>query len=227
VPPRKICVDHRGASPRDASVYILLHAACPARNRPWLEENAVALSIVCYSNTGNNQVLADHLAERLQCGIARITESRRRSWLRTLLDLAFGWSPSIEPLHAPLDAYRHVILIGPVWASRLASPLRTFLAEHGRELGDYSFITLCGFARPEQKQRLTEELTRRVGHAPRAVCELPISDLLPRRQRDDVRVVTPYRISDDDLAEYDDRITAFLAEADIRSREVELAASSQ
>jgi hypothetical protein len=187
----------------------------------------VALSIVCYSNTGNNQVLADHLAERLQCGIARITETRRRSWLSTLLDLTFGRSPAIEPLHTPLSAYRHVILVGPVWASRLASPLRTFLAEHRHEIGDYSFITLCGYARPEQRQRLTEELTQRVGHAPRAVCELPVADLLPRRQRGDVRVVTPYRILDEDLAEYEDRIAAFLSTAGVRSREVELAASSQ
>lgn len=175
----------------------------------------MAISIVCYSNTGNNQVLADHLAEQLQCGIAHITEMHRRNWLRTLLDLAFGWCPSIAPLHTRLDAYQHVIIIGPVWASRLASPLRTFLAEHRRELGDYSFITLCGYARPEQKQRLTEELTRRVGHAPRAVCELPIAELLPRRQRNDVRVVTPYRIGDDDLPTYEARIRSFFTEAGI------------
>jgi hypothetical protein len=187
----------------------------------------VAVSIVCYSHTGNNQVLADYLAERLQCGIARITERRPRTWLRTLRDLAFAWSPAIEPLRKPLSAYGHVILIGPVWASRLASPLRTFLSEHGEELGEYSFITLCGYARPEQKQRLTAELTRRVGHAPLAVCELPVAELLPRRQRNDVRAVTPYRIGEEDLAEYEGRIADFLAEAGIHAIGVELLASNQ
>jgi hypothetical protein len=189
----------------------------------------VAISIVCYSNTGNNQALADHLAERLQCGIARVTERRRRTWLRIMLDLAFGLSPPIEPLHTPLAPYHHVILVGPVWASRLASPLRTFLAEHRKELGEYSFITLCGYAHPGQKQRLTEELTRRVGHAPRAVCELPVAELLPRRQRNDVRVVTPYRISEDDIPEYESRIEAFFAEAGVRTNRMEevVAASGQ
>jgi flavodoxin len=104
----------------------------------------VAISIVCYSNTGNNQILADHLAERLQCGIARITESRHLTWLNTLLEVTLGLSPRIEPLHTPLETYQHVILIGPVWAARLASPLRTLLTEHRQELGEYSFITLCG-----------------------------------------------------------------------------------
>jgi hypothetical protein len=163
----------------------------------------VTLSIVCYSNTGNNGILAKHLAERLRCGIARIREARRRTWLMTVLDLAFGRSPPIEPIVLPLEAYRHIILVGPVWASHLASPLRTFLRDHGHRLGDYSFVSLCGYDRPEQKRRLIEELTRRVGHAPRAVCELPIAELLPRRQRHDVRAVTPYRITDDDMVEYE------------------------
>jgi hypothetical protein len=170
----------------------------------------MAVSIVCYSNTGNNQVLAEHLAERLRCGIARVTEKRRRRWLRTLLDIAFGLSPAIEPMRVDLHDYRHIVLVGPVWASRLASPLRTFLTRHREDFGEYSFITLCGYVHPQQKQRLTEELTRRVGRPPRAVCELPVAELLPRRQRDDIRVVTPFRISDDDMDAYEDRIAAFL-----------------
>ena len=173
----------------------------------------MAVSIVCYSNTGNNLVLAEHLANLLECGIAHITETRRRSWLRTLLDVGLGRAPRIEPLPVDLRAYRHVVLIGPVWASRLASPLRTFLAQHRHELDEYSFITLCGYAHPGQKRRLTDELTRRVGHAPRAICELPVAELLPRRQREEIRIVTPYRISDDDMGEYDAPIAAFLQEA--------------
>lgn len=188
----------------------------------------MAVSIVCYSNTGNNQILAEYIAERLQCGIVRISETRPRGWLKTLLDIAFGRSPAIEPVRTVFEAYRHVILIGPVWASRLANPLRTFLAQYREHIGEYSFITLCGYARPEQRERLTQELTRRVGHAPRAVCELPVANLLPRRQRSDVRVVTPYRISDDDMAEYEGRVDAFLAEAGVYPRSfdsVTLAAS--
>jgi hypothetical protein len=173
----------------------------------------MAVSIVCYSNTGNNLVLAEHLADLLQCGIAHITETRRRGWLRTMLDVALGRSPRIEPMPVDLRAYRHVVLIGPVWASRLASPLRTFLAQHRHELDEYSFITLCGYANPGQKESLTDELTRRVCHAPRAICELPVAQLLPRRQREQIRIVTPYRISDDDMADYDAPIAAFLQEA--------------
>lgn len=187
----------------------------------------MATSIVCYSNTGNNDLLAHHLADRLQCGVVPIVERHRRHWLRTVLDLTFGWAPPIEPLPAPLSAYQHVILVGPVWASRLASPLRTFIAEHAPELGEYSFVSLCGYASPEQQRRLTEELTRRVGHPPRAVCQLPIAELFPRPERDDARRILPYRVSEDDLTEYEPRVEAFLAAAGVHRSGLELAASAE
>jgi flavodoxin len=170
----------------------------------------VAISIVYYSLTGNNQLLAESLAHRLRCGAFRIVEKHHRTALTTILDLAFGLSPALEPLQRPLEAYGHVIIVGPVWAARLASPLRTFLAQHREQLGDYSFITLCGYERQGQKQRLSAELTRRVGHPPRAVCELRVADLVPRSDRESVRVVTPYRVAEDELGQFEDAIASFL-----------------
>jgi flavodoxin len=175
----------------------------------------VAVSIVYYSHTGNNQLLAESLAHRLRCGAFRIVERHRRTPLRIVVDLVFGLSPALQPFHAPLEAYSHVILVGPVWASRLASPLRTFLAQHGERLGDYSFITLCGYERAAQKQRLTEELTRRVGHPPRAVCELRVADLVPARNRNAIRVVTPYRVAEEEISLFDGAIREFSTAAGV------------
>ena len=163
----------------------------------------MAVSIVYFSQTGNNQLLAESLAHRLRCGAFRILERHRRTTFRTIMDLAFGLSPALRPFHAPLEAYTHVIIVGPVWASRLASPLRSFLAQHRDQLKDYSFITLCGYERTGQKQRLTKELTRRVGHPPRAVCELRVADLVPRQSRNSISVVTPYRVSEEELPAFD------------------------
>lgn len=175
----------------------------------------MAISIVYFSQTGNNQLLAESLAHRLRCGAFRIVEKHRRTALSTILDLAFGLSPALEPFPKPLEAYGHVILVGPVWASRLASPLRTFLAQHRQQLTDYSFITLCGYEREDQRRRLTDELTQRVGHPPRALCELRVADLLPRRDRASVGVVTPYRVSEEELAQFEEAIGEFLAAAGV------------
>lgn len=175
----------------------------------------MAVAIVYFSQTGNNQLLAESLAHRLRCGAFRILERHRRTALRTILDLAFGLSPALRPFHAPLEAYAHVIIVGPVWASRLASPLRSFLAQHREHLKDYSFITLCGYEREGQKQRLTAELTRRVGHPPRAVWELRVADLVPRRSRNSVRAVTPYRVTEDELPAFEGAIGDFSRAAGI------------
>jgi hypothetical protein len=50
---------------------------------------------------------------------------------------------------------------------------------------------------------------------------------LLRSQQDDLRVVTPYRVSDDDIVAYESRIGAFLAKAGLRPRAVELATPTQ
>ncbi|HWO09552.1 MAG TPA: hypothetical protein VNN80_08735 [Polyangiaceae bacterium] len=83
------------------------------------------------------------------------------------------------------------------------------------QLHDYSFITLCGYEREGQKQRLTDELTRRVGHPPHAVCELRVADLVPRRRRNTISVVTPYRVVEEELAVFDGAITDFTRAAGV------------
>lgn len=173
----------------------------------------MAVSIAFYSSTGNNEVLAEHLADRLQCGLIRVAETRRRTPLRTLADLALGLSPPIAPIGKSLRDYRHIVLVGPVWASRLATPLRTFIAAHRDELVEYSFLTFCGYERRELKDLLTAELTRRVGRAPRAVCELTIADLAPHRKLDAAHVIRPYRLCEDDLSDFAGALDLFLDQA--------------
>jgi hypothetical protein len=74
---------------------------------------------------------------------------------------------------------------------------------------------LCGYEREGQKQRLTDELTRRVGHPPHAVCELRVADLVPRRRRNTISVVTPYRVVEEELAVFDGAITDFTRAAGV------------
>jgi hypothetical protein len=171
----------------------------------------VAFTIVYYSQTGNNHILAEYLAARLRCGAVRIEETRRRTAFTTILDLLFGRLPRLEKHLKCFGAYDHLILVAPVWASRLASPLRTFLSRERRFLPAYSFITVCGYERPGQKERLAAELSRRVGRPPVAVCELRVSDLVPAEDRNRIGAVTAHRICHEDLGSYDVAIEAFLA----------------
>jgi hypothetical protein len=175
----------------------------------------MSVSIVCFSQTGNNEMLANHLAERLHCGVFNIVEKRRRTGLTTLLDLLFRRQPPIEKPQVAFDAYTHVLLIAPVWAGQIASPMRSFIGLQREQLREYSFLTLCGYDRPGQAAKLERELARCVGRPPRSVCELRVSDLFPPERRRNISDITPYRIGITDLDGYADTIESFLVSAGV------------
>lgn len=171
------------------------------------------ITVAYYSLTGNNETLANHLAEKLRCGLIRITEASRRTTLKTTMDLLFGRLPRIEDIDASLDAYDHVVMVAPVWASKLASPLSSFIARERHLLPEYSFITLAGYERPGQAEKLMTELSRRVGRRPRAFCELMVSELVPPESRQRICAGTPYCIRAEELERYDAAIDEFLRAA--------------
>lgn len=176
----------------------------------------MTVSIVYFSQTGNNELLANHLAHRLQCGAVRITEKRRRTPFKTVVELLLSRLPSIEVPDQPFDVYDHLVLVAPVWAGRLASPMSAFIEQKRSEIRDYSFITLCGYERARQGETLQAELSRRVGRPPRASCELYVSDLVPPEHRQRVRYVTPYRVREAELEQYSEHIEGFFHEAGLQ-----------
>lgn len=187
--------------------------ASPAKASDASNGAPVSTLIVYYSHHGNNETLAKYLSGRIECGAQRIVELRRRTGLTILFDLIFDRSPRIQPIGEALAEYDHVILIGPVWGSRIAAPLRTFLQLYGQQLRDYSFITLCGYENAGQAAALSTELARRLGRPPRALAELRVSDRVAPAQRRNLRVINSYRVDEAELAEYELTIAEFLRAA--------------
>jgi hypothetical protein len=169
--------------------------------------------VAYYSHHGNNATLARHLAGRLACGLVPIVELKPRTDLSILWDVLFPRFPRLQPIEQAFREYDHVILAGPVWAGKLAAPLRTFLQLYREQLHDYSFITLCGYERPQQRGWLTAELERRIGRPPRAVCELRVSELVPPEQRKSLRAVNGFRVQEADLGHFQPAIDDFLRAA--------------
>jgi hypothetical protein len=170
-------------------------------------------TVVYYSRGGNNAVLARYLSQRLGCDLVPIVEVKRRSNLTILWDLLFRRYPRIEPIDRVFREYDRVVLVGPVWAGKLAAPLRTFLRVYRQQLHEYAFVTLCGYARPKQRDWLSAELSWRVGRVPQAVCELRVSELVPPAQRHSLRIINSYCVQEPELAHYREALEAFLRAA--------------
>jgi menaquinone-dependent protoporphyrinogen IX oxidase len=166
--------------------------------------------IIYFSYSGNNRFLAEHLAKRMESDLCPIVEQKRRTLLTILLDMLFRREPKIKPLECAVSDYEQIILVSPVWGSKLATPLKSLIKSEKSALSSYSFITFCGYDRPEQKEGITKELSALAGRSPKAVAELKISDLFPAEKRNDIKKITRYRATAADLVKLAPQIDSFI-----------------
>lgn len=93
--------------------------------------------LVCYfSRTGHTRRLAQELQRALGAEIEELREPRPRKGLRgfvrSALDAITHRYPAIEtPRHDPAQ-FDLLVLGGPIWVGRMASPLRTYAAGPAR-----------------------------------------------------------------------------------------------
>jgi len=101
--------------------------------------------VVVYSYTGTSRRLAQLLANLEQWQVAEIRDATPRSgnW-RCILDSLLRRRPPIAydgPDPATFDA---VVLVSPIWAGRLAGPMRSFVASRQRVLRDVAVVSVMG-----------------------------------------------------------------------------------
>lgn len=169
--------------------------------------------IVYYSYTQNNEVLANVLHEKLKCDILKIEEVRKRNGFTIVLDLLFNRTPWIKPRLYDIGSYDQYIFVAPVWAGKIASPMKTFLVEERFYISNYSFITICG-GQPGQKEKLVTNLTKIVGHEPGVVHELWINNLLSENKKNTIKYTSGYKIQPDDMTKFNVEIDNFVSDVE-------------
>ena len=144
-------------------------------------------------------MVALKLKEMLHCDLLRITEVKKRGGFSIFLDIFLNRTPRIEDHRMKINEYDHVILVAPIWASKIATPLKSFLLLEKNRIRFYSFITVCSGS-PNQKTKIESELSRLVGKKPIVVTELAISDLARSAQGNNIKNLTAYRLKTSDLS---------------------------
>lgn len=168
--------------------------------------------VVYFSHTGNNRLLATAIARRLNCETCAIVEASRRTMFTIMLDMLFRRTPRIKPLEKNLTDYDHIVFLAPIWNFKIANPMVALLQREKANISGFSFITLCGNARPGQRESIADQLFKLVGKRPKAVQELRVCDLVPEEKRDDVRVVSAYHVTESELTSYESGIAEFIHE---------------
>jgi len=104
--------------------------------------------LVYYSRTGVTRKVAEEIAQALKCDVEELQDVRSRrglfGWLRSGFEAAQKKCPDIKPVTRDLTEYNLVIVGTPVWASTMASPLRTWLSRNVRKFEKVALFCTMG-----------------------------------------------------------------------------------
>lgn len=173
-------------------------------------------TVIAYSHSGNNGFLAKLLQQKLNADLQFIHEKKHKGTFSILLDITLNRIPEIDA-DFTVDPESHVVFIAPIWASKIATPLKAFLEREATNIGNYSFATVCGVQ--GQAEKLEEELTAIVGRKPAMLMDLAVVRLMDCKP--DSKALQAFRISEDDLHLFQDEINHFTGA--IRSSQFALA----
>ena len=100
----------------------------------------MSTAIVYYSMLGNSEMIAEKMALKLGADVIRIEPDKAypdkgaKKFLWGGKSAVMGEMPRLKPYEFDPDKYDVIILGFPVWASRPAPPIKTFVEEYKRKL---------------------------------------------------------------------------------------------
>lgn len=165
--------------------------------------------VVYYSHSGNNEKLALELRDRIGCDMYEIKEKKKRKDISILFDVLTKRNSRLAPLEFDVSGYGPIILLAPIWAGKIAAPMRTFIKMEKDKLTNYSFITLCS-GRTGQGEKILAELSSLTPKQPTTVSELWINNLLPEEQRNKIKYATNFRVEKQHMQQFDEQIQFFI-----------------
>lgn len=111
--------------------------------------------LVYYSRTGFTRKLARDIAAACSCEVEEIQDVRNREgflgYARTVFEAWTGKSPAIKEMTKDPAQYDMVVLGSPIWFSKIATPLRTYVKRHHQKFNNMAYFCTCGGALGAEK----------------------------------------------------------------------------
>jgi menaquinone-dependent protoporphyrinogen IX oxidase len=134
--------------------------------------------VLYYSLSGTMRTVAASLARDLGADVEEIRCPRYRPGVWGAVRAAYdSWAdrlPAIEPLTHTVSAYDLVVVGGPIWASRPATPVRACLRREAGRLSSVAFVLTLGGNEADKAFREMEALA---GLPPRATLAVREGDV--------------------------------------------------
>jgi hypothetical protein len=104
--------------------------------------------VVYHSRSGNTRKVAERAAQDLGADVIAVRSANYGTGVIGYLQAAYdSWSgrlPAIEVNGGSPEQYDFVMLMGPVWAGRAATPLRAYLVQNRSKFKRAAFALTCG-----------------------------------------------------------------------------------
>lgn len=143
---------------------------------------AQRILIVFYSRSGTTRRIAEALAGELKCDVEEIVDVRSRTSflgiIRSLIEAMRQRPARIARAKLRPSSYDLVLIGTPVWAWSVASPVRAYLMEHGKNLPHVAFFCTLGNRGSERTFAQMQDL---IGKAPRAKAAFAMRDVVAGR----------------------------------------------
>ena len=129
--------------------------------------------VVCYTLSGHTRKVAEEAAAALDADIEFLRDLGARPGFFGYLKLAHDTIRDVEPELAPLEydpaEYDLVILAGPVWSSRMCSPVRAYAGRHKDALRRTAILCTSRSSEPGYPERSMVGMIDSAGLAPVAI----------------------------------------------------------
>ena len=144
--------------------------------------------IVFYSLSGHTRTLARAIQDASGSSIEEILERRARAGIAgevgALLDSLLVRSPSILPMASDPADFDLLVLGGPVWAGRIAAPVRSYARQFGARAKRVAFFSTFD---SDGAAAAFQELANVCGKRPEAILAVPAHALVSGAYEADLR----------------------------------------
>lgn len=143
--------------------------------------------IAYYSMGGHTRTVAHELRDVMGADIEEIKEPHPRQGVvgvvRALVDAMVRREPPIEPVEGDPRNYDVLLVGGPIWAGRMAAPVRSYVKRYGAAAPHVAFFCTEGGRGADTAFADLESLC---GRKPEATLVVDSAHLLPAEHRQDL-----------------------------------------
>lgn len=104
--------------------------------------------VIYYSRSGKTRKVAESIAEKLNADLKEIIDNKKRSGFFGFIfsgrDAVNEKLADIKDINVNIKNYDRIIIGTPVWASRISTPILTFIKEQKNDIKNYSLFYTQG-----------------------------------------------------------------------------------